>query len=331
VSWGMSDILNISKQIQDDIINPQVSLGSILLKAKVLAHYLDNNELKKWVKNELDGYANAKILPDYRITNSTLVGTFFNGVYKHSNKIISIITIPEELRKSVGKVHFQQGIVGLEEMAKGKNLRNPMPGDWVDLYNIFNAKSLSHGHYQLTEAYHPIMNTSIAQILGAIRSRLQDFVLEISSLPWDMAHVPPPFEKITKIFQFAIYHNSGEINMSDFQPQDGDIYNVGQAGAVGRYASSDGNTFIQSEQKQTLAEAAEEIEKLLKHLEQMNPSATQSEMIAYVNDETTPSLKRRTSFALKACGEATIDEFVLENKFLKVIKATLKGWLEAGS
>lgn len=206
-----------------------------------------------------------------------------------------------------------------------------MLGDWVDLYNIVNAESLSHGYYQLIEAYHPITNTSIVQTIGAIRSRLQDFVLEISNLSWDIANESPPSEQITKIFQVTIYHNSGEINMSDIQQKDGDTYNVGQAGAVGKYARSDGNTFIQSEQKQTLAEAAEEIKKLLMQLEQTNPSATPSEMIAYINDETTPSLKRRTASALRACGEAAVDEFVLENKFLKVIKATFKGWMEAGS
>jgi hypothetical protein len=123
--------------------------------------------------------------------------------------------------------------------------------------------------------------------------------------------------------------NSGEINMSDIQQKDGDTYNVGQAGAVGKYARSDENTFIQSEQKQPLEAAAKEIQNLLRQLEQTNPSATQSEMVAYVNDETTPRLKRQTSSALRACGEAAIDEFVLENKFLKVIKATVKGWLEA--
>ncbi|PHV61591.1 hypothetical protein [Cyanobacterium aponinum] len=326
----MIDIVNIIKQIQSDIINPQISLATIFLKAKALAHYLNNHELKKWVKNELDGYSNMDELPNYRIITTVLLGTFFNGVYKHSNKILSTIDIPEELRQSVGKVYFPQGIVGLEAMTKSKNLRNPMPGDWVNLYNIINAESLSNGHYQLIEAHHPITETSIFQTLGAIRSRLLDFVLEISNLSWDMANETPPSEQIAKIFQVTIYHNSGEINMSDIQHKDGDTYNVGQAGAVGKYARSDGNTFIQSEPKQALASATEEIQKLLRQLELINPSATQSEMITYVNDETTPSLKRRTSSALKACGEAFIDEFVLENKFLKVIKAIVKGWLEAG-
>jgi AbiTii len=329
----MSDIANIIKKLQNDILNPDVSLGTILLTAKVLAHYLENQELKGWVKNELDGYPNIDNLklPDYRIAYSPLLATFSNGVYTNSNKIISTVDIPSELREYVGKIYFPQGIAGLAEMAKSKNLRHPMSADWVALYNILNAESLSHGHYQLIEAHHPITNTSVVQILGAIRSRLQDFVLEISSLPWEMELEPPLAEKIAEILQVTIFHNSGEINMSSFQQKDGDTYNVGQAGAVGKYARSDKNTFVQSEPKQTLAEAVEEIQELLAKLESINPSATQSEKIAYVNDETTPSLKRRTSAALQAFGEAAIDEFVLENKFHKVIKATVKGWLEADS
>ena len=85
-----------------------------------------------------------------------------------------------------------------------------------------------------------------------------------------------------------------------------------------------------SEQKQTLAEAAKEIQNLLKQLEQTNPNATEAEKIAYVNDETTPSFKRRVAGALKAAGEAAIDEF-LDNPYVKVGKAAIMGWIEAGN
>ncbi len=112
----------------------------------------------------------------------------------------------------------------------------------------------------------------------------------------------------------------------------GDTYNFqGQAVAFGKYARSDNNTFIQSEQKQTLAQAAAEIEKLLKQLEQSHPTATEAEKVAYVNDETTPSFKRRVAGALQASGETAIDEFILENKYLRVVKAAIKGWLQPGS
>lgn len=83
-----------------------------------------------------------------------------------------------------------------------------------------------------------------------------------------------------------------------------------------------------SEQKQTLVEAAAEIQELLKQLEKTNPTATETDQIAYVNDETTPSFKRRVVGALQSSGETAIDEFILENKYLKVVKAAVKGWLQ---
>jgi uncharacterized protein (DUF697 family) len=107
----------------------------------------------------------------------------------------------------------------------------------------------------------------------------------------------------------------------------GDIYNVDQAGAVGKYARADNNKFFHSEQKQTLDQAAAEIQKLLKQLEATNPTATEGEKIAYVNDETTPSFKRRVVGALEAGGEAVIEEF-LDNPYVNVGKAIVKGWIK---
>jgi hypothetical protein len=122
------------------------------------------------------------------------------------------------------------------------------------------------------------------------------------------------------------YINIGGITMGN----EGDTYNIGQAGAAGRYARSDNNTFIQSEEKKTLAEAAAEIQQLLKQLEYTNPSATEAEKIAYVNDETTPSFKRRAVGALQAAGEAAIEEF-LDNPYVNVGKALVKGWMKPES
>lgn len=108
----------------------------------------------------------------------------------------------------------------------------------------------------------------------------------------------------------------------------GDTYNIGQAGAAGRYARSDNNTFVQSEQKKSLAEAAEEIQKLLKQLEQSNTNATDSDKIAYVNDETSLGFKRRVVGALQAGGEAAFEEF-LGNPYVNIGKAVVKGWMKA--
>ena len=325
----MDDTVKIIRQIQADILSPQAGMESILLKAKVLAYYLGNDDFKKWVKNELDGYGNNE-LPDYRINNAIVRGTFSNGAYIHKDRTIAITDVDPGLRDYTSKLCISHGATGLEEMAKQAQLCMRLEGEWIHLYNIFNAESLRKGHYQLIDAHRPITGAAISQILGTIRSRLQDFILEISS-NWGMDREPIPVDRIEQIFQFTINNHVEAVSMSNLDRKDGDTYNVQQAAAVGKYARSDKNIFIQSEPKQTLTEAALEIQKLLEYFEQTNPSATQSEMISYVNDETTPSLKRRASAALKACGESIIDEFVLENKYHKVIKTTLRGWLKPES
>jgi hypothetical protein len=81
------------------------------------------------------------------------------------------------------------------------------------------------------------------------------------------------------------------------------------------------------EQKQSLSEAANEIQKLLQQLEKVNPEATETEKVAYVNSKTTPTLKVRAVSALQAGGEAAIEEF-LDNPYINVGKAVVKGWMK---
>ena len=83
-----------------------------------------------------------------------------------------------------------------------------------------------------------------------------------------------------------------------------------------------------SERQKTLAESAAEIQRLLKQLEETNPSATEPEQIAYVNLATKPDFKQRAISALQEGGEVAIEEFFLENKYLKIGKAVIKGWLQ---
>ena len=63
-------------------------------------------------------------------------------------------------------------------------------------------------------------------------------------------------------------------------------------------------------------------------MEQSNPTATESEKITYINDETSAGFKRRTVGALKAAGEAAIDEFV-DLPHIKLVKALITGWMNS--
>jgi hypothetical protein len=133
-----------------------------------------------------------------------------------------------------------------------------------------------------------------------------------------------------KMFFTSVFMNGG-----DFMT--GDNIKIGEMhgsnfikGNVSGNVNASGEVY-NSEQRQTLAESAAEIQRLLKQLEETNPTAIEIDRINYVNDETTPSFKRKFASALQASGEVAIDEFILDSKYLKVAKAAIKGWIKPES
>ncbi|MBD2599506.1 MAG: hypothetical protein IM507_14170 [Microcystis sp. M20BS1] len=65
----------------------------------------------------------------------------------------------------------------------------------------------------------------------------------------------------------------------------------------------------------------------MEQLEKTNPTATEADKITYVNIATKPDLKQRVIAALKEGSKTAIDEFIVDNKYLKVVKAVIQGWL----
>ncbi|WGV26983.1 pentapeptide repeat-containing protein [Halotia branconii] len=122
----------------------------------------------------------------------------------------------------------------------------------------------------------------------------------------------------------TVEHIMSEIYNNDFKE-----VNIGNfANKNSDYAQQQANQYIHiSEQKQTLAEAAAKIQRLLKELEQNKPAANENEKICYVNDETTPNFKRRVIGALQGGSEAAIEEF-LDNSYINIGKAIIKGWIK---
>ncbi|WP_225977408.1 hypothetical protein [Nostoc sp. CENA543] len=137
---------------------------------------------------------------------------------------------------------------------------------------------------------------------------------------------------LDKVFEIAQLAFGRIVDMDTVNNQfQGTYTTIGTfANEVKDNARQQANQYI-FEKKQTLAEAACEIQRLLKQLEETNPAATEPEQIVYVNVATKPDLKQRTIAALKEGGETAIEEFFLENKYLKVGKAIIKGWLQGGT
>lgn len=346
--------MTLLRRIQDATVDPKFQLADILRMCKILAARLEHPLFKEWIRQELNGYdENKEQLPDYRVLRNLgcrgdFFGPFGSGL---KNAPIPPMCLPEEFREVVSTKYVFQSVSALESNVGQANqsnqsiLRMLWAADAVVLLGSDIYESMVCG-----QAWTDIPTAALVAILDTIKSRILDFVIEIEAEEPNAGDAEPgakpiPDKEINYIFNKCILHqhsqtaSSGAViqtrNQQDTYMSDNYVNNL-QGANVGNLANTVKDNARQqaiqhihlSESKKTLAEAAAEIQQLLKQLEQTNPTATEAEKVEYINDETTPSFKRRVSGALQASGEAAIDEFILENKYLKVAKAAVKGWLQ---
>lgn len=68
--------MSLLRDIQNSAIDPEVDVSTLLRKCKVLSVRLANQEFSNWVDQELSGYKDVSLLPDYRIRNVESKGHF---------------------------------------------------------------------------------------------------------------------------------------------------------------------------------------------------------------------------------------------------------------
>ncbi|GGA29529.1 hypothetical protein [Okeania sp. KiyG1] len=341
--------MRLLRRIQDATIDPKFQLAGILRMCQILAAHLDHPAFKEWIRQELNGYEDENKVPDYRILkNLECQGDFFGSFGSGwKNCQIPLYPLPEDFRELVSTKDILQSVSALETVVSQTNesvLRLLWPADYLPILNHYMG---DRWRYTCMEAWTLIPTHAYVAVLDTVKSRILDFVIEIEAENPDAGDVEPgvkpiPDKTINYIFNNCILNHPNqstlsrasiqtnkEIYMSDKNVNNFQGTNFGNiANTVRDSAQQQTNPYIHTEEQKTLAEAAKEIQQLLKQLEQSHPNATEEEKIEYINDETTPSFKRRVINALKATGEAAIDQFVLENKFLKVVKAAIKGWFQ---
>ncbi len=233
------EIVQLLRRINEGATNSQTPLGEVLRLCLRLGRLLNNKELSDWAKAEAGGYNSIDSLPDYRIFETEVFGTFsgsFGSGIK--NAPIPKIFIEEEHRDTLFKVYLTQSVGELERLTVGRTDTNsltiPWPGDIV-LY--YQQKAIYQG-FVLVAAEQMMTTTTIAGILEVIRTRVLEFVLEIEKeLGIDMMadDNKAPLEtlsqeKLHQIFNTTIhggtsfaFGNTGTTNQYATHVQPGDL------------------------------------------------------------------------------------------------------------
>jgi hypothetical protein len=199
------------RQIQDDIINPEVRLADILRKATVLSYRLNVPEFKQWVDHELDGYDGEGVeVPDYRTANAISRGNF-RGIGGASivNYQIPTLNLPEQVQEIVNCVRIWYSVAALESMARKNEEFSYVPWSPDVVAAMSGVGRIIRG-YALVSAHQPVSRSAIEGILDTVRNRLLTFMLELEEQFPDLAESEDaakdvPKEQATHIFNTYVH------------------------------------------------------------------------------------------------------------------------------
>ncbi|NES83963.1 MAG: hypothetical protein F6K10_22535 [Moorea sp. SIO2B7] len=126
--------------------------------------------------------------------------------------------------------------------------------------------------------------------------------------------------------------NSRNFNIDNLDIDQSQANNPNNFNVFNDNARQVNTTNFTSEQKQSLAEAAAEIQQLLNQLSQTNPTTTNKEKMIVVGEvidqiETNPTLKAKVINALKAGGVEAFKE-AIDHPLVNILMATIEGWTE---
>jgi hypothetical protein len=212
--------MKLIDELIEELSDKNNRLTDILIKAKVLAYKLKNDELKKWIENELNGYPDGNV-PDYRIIPCQIIGSISNGFQRSSRYPIPLLNIEEKLKKELQQVRLSQSISSLDEATherKGGAMIQPLP---AQMY-AYMSKDFDND-FVIEHAQKEIDRIQIVQVLTAVKSKLIDFLLKLnedfSDKEFEEIDKGKTKEKIGSLFNSTIFGDNTTIIVGDHNKQ----------------------------------------------------------------------------------------------------------------
>ena len=214
--------MKIAEEIIEVLGRENPNIENALTKTKILLHRLGERELVAWVNSELNGYSGKDKIPDYRIIPTRVLVTATNGyTTRWTNFPVPLSHLDDDFRKSLTNTEVGHSVANLQEWTKSKRdaLSKPLPTEICSLL----AEGLEDGIYVET-AHVEIGKSQVIGILAQIKSRLLDFILEISArIPDDVndAEAKEASKRIDTagLFQNAIFGDNVTIMVGNHNVQ----------------------------------------------------------------------------------------------------------------
>lgn len=197
--------MKLADEIVELLSSNESVLSEALIKTKVLLHKIGHKDLVAWVNKELNGYDDSDELPDYRVVDAQVLVNASNLTYEVRRHPIPLGHLDKDYRNKLEKGRMPQSLAVIEEFSKseGGSLESAIPME----VNGLLGKGLSN-QYQIQRAWSEISLTSVSNILMQVRSRLLDFVLELSGEFSDVETTHDIKDKAKKVDAENLFNNA---------------------------------------------------------------------------------------------------------------------------
>lgn len=184
-------------QIEAGVLDDMVPPSSLLQKCIVLGGHAGSEKMRDWARWELNGYAGADTVPDYRHVPAALMAVITNSAgHNGMTQRIDDSVFPAQIRDIIReRVDLEDAILGggIGELAalasQGTDEHRLIPS-WAsfiaDTLNRFTMGPNS----RVTEVYWSVSNASIRGLLDRVRTALVELVAELIALTPQDQEVP---------------------------------------------------------------------------------------------------------------------------------------------
>ena len=205
--------MELIKELIADLVDEKKSLSNTLRKAKILASISKLEEMKNWIKFELEGYNDNSQIPEYRKVGVQNVG-YFSGPFGSSvqNIIIPTYNLPGSLKSFAENCLISNGVSELEVMINGSD--QIFERKWLAEQLIIARKYITLPGYNLIDVKQPLSKAIFAGIIDNVKNKLLDFLLDLDENKLILEGVEMSKEKIDQVrntFHVNVYGDNANV------------------------------------------------------------------------------------------------------------------------
>lgn len=169
------------KELISDLTFDKTSLSQALTRAKLIAYEIENEEFKRWISLELNGYNDQGEITSYRkILSDVFVVTEFFGSKKTQPLFITgeENDIQKEVRDKLETIYVAQSISSIEDNLKGATETHGY--DELPHSFVLGVRELL-GEDTIVGVKRKLQTSKLQNIINQTKQRLLDTLLELNS------------------------------------------------------------------------------------------------------------------------------------------------------